>query len=101
MAKRSSKKGRNIETYAHTDKKRVSNLPDGLVTSETDQNLGTNTYAHDQHLNPHFSWVGKSEHTSYKVPTISLHVYERIDQLSFVELIVTDYDFDVHRGFEP
>ena len=85
MARR--KAGRDIETYAHTDKERVNNPPVGLVTPETDRDAGRRTYAHDPHLDPQLSWAGKAEHTSFEVPTVSLHVHERIDPRTIVEAV--------------
>ena len=87
MARRSKKVGRDIETYAHADKERVNNPPVGLVTPETDRDAGRNTYAHDPHLDPQLSWAGKAEHTSFEVPTVSLHVHERIDPRTIVEAV--------------
>ena len=78
---------RDIETYAHTDKERVNNPPVGLVTPETDRDAGRRTYAHDPHLDPQLSWAGKAEHTSFEVPTVSLHVHERIDPRTIVEAV--------------
>ena len=78
---------RDIETYAHTDKERVNNPPVGLVTPETDRDTGRRTYAHDPHLDPQLSWAGKAEHTSFEVPTVSLHVHERIDPRTIVEAV--------------
>ena len=85
MARR--KAGRDIETYAHTDKERVNNPPVGLVTPETDRDAGRRTYAHDPHLDPQLSWAGKAKHTSFEVPTVSLHVHERIDPRTVIEAV--------------
>ena len=85
MARR--KAGRDIETYAHTDKERVNNPPVGLVTPDTDRDAGRRTYAHDPHLDPQLSWAGKAEHTSFEVPTVSLHVHERIDPRTVIEAV--------------
>ncbi len=30
-------------------------------------------------------WTGKAEHTSFEVPTVSLHVHERIDPRTIIE----------------
>jgi adenine-specific DNA-methyltransferase len=30
-------------------------------------------------------WAGKAEHTSFEIPTVSLHVHERIDPRTIVE----------------
>ena len=87
MARRSNKAGRPIDTYAHTDKERVNNPPVGLVTPETDGDSGGKSYAHDPHLDPLLSWSGKAEHTSFEVPTVSLHVHERIDPRTIIEAV--------------
>ncbi len=76
---------KRIESYAHTDKERVNNPPVGLVTPKTDTDAGKKTYAHDPHLDPELVWAGKSEHTSFEVPTVSLHVHERIDPCTIIE----------------
>ncbi len=87
MARRSSKTGRNITTYEHPDKERVNNPPVGLVTPETDRDAGDKSYAHDPHLDPHLSWSGKAEYTAFEVPTVSLHVHERIDPRTIIEAV--------------
>jgi len=71
-----------IETYEHKDKQRLNNPPVGLVTPETDREEGSRSYSHDPHLDPQLVWAGKAEHTSFLVPTVSLHVHERIDPRS-------------------
>lgn len=81
-------KKRPIESYEHPDKKRINNPPVGLVTPETDPDEGTKqTYAYDPHLDPQLQWAGKAEHTSFEVPTVSLHVHERIDPRTIVEAV--------------
>ena len=87
MARRKGKAGRNIATYEHPHKERVNNPPAGLVTPETDRDAGERAYAHDPHLDPHLSWSGKAEHTSFEVPTASLHVHERIDPRTVIEAV--------------
>ena len=71
---------RPIESYEHRDKERVNNPPVGLVTPENDPDVGQKKkrYAYDPHLDPQLVWAGKAEHTSFEVPTVSLHVHERI-----------------------
>jgi adenine-specific DNA-methyltransferase len=87
MARRKNTDGkRPIESYEHKDKKRVNNPPVGLVTPETDPDVGAKrTYAYDPHLDPQLQWAGKAEHTSFEVPTVSLHVHERIDPRTIIE----------------
>jgi len=78
---------RSIESYRHADKERLNNPPVGLVTPDTDPDAGPRTYAYDPHLDPQLQWAGKAEHTSFEVPTISLHVHERIDPRTIVEAV--------------
>ena len=94
---------RPIERYEHSDKKRINNPPAGLVTAETDPPLPTHkTYDYvapvpsvkprqelnyDPHLDPQLVWAGKKEHSSFEVPTVSLHVHERIDPSSIIEAV--------------
>ena len=78
---------RPIEQYDHPDKKRKNNPQVGLVTQETDQGEGRKTYAYDPHLDPALQWAGKAEHTSFEVPTVSLHVHERIDPKSIIHAV--------------
>ena len=90
-----------IESYDHSDKERTNNPPAGLVTAEGDPDLPAKTYehlrpppperdpgeSHDPHLDPHLSWAGKTEGTSFTVPTVSLHVHERIDPRTIIEAV--------------
>ena len=77
--RRKSESKRPIETYEHADKQRLNNPPVGLVVPDTDPDAGKQkTYAYDPHLDPQLVWAGKAEHTSFEVPTVSLHVHERI-----------------------
>ena len=59
--------------------------PSASVTPETDQDDGRATYAFDPHLDPQLQWAGKAEHTSFQVPTVSLHVHERIDPRTIID----------------
>jgi adenine-specific DNA-methyltransferase len=82
----SSKKA--IEQYAHTDKKRPNNPPVGLVTQATDPpDPPRKTYQHDPHLDPQLVWAGKAERLSFEVPTVSLHVHERIDPKTIIAAV--------------
>ena len=64
---------RPIEQYEHKGKQRANNPPVGLVTPESDRDAGKKTWAYDPHLDPQLQWSGKAEHTSFEVPTVSLH----------------------------
>jgi adenine-specific DNA-methyltransferase len=90
MARKKKTNGkRPIESYEHRDKKRVNNPPVGLVTPDTDPDAGQKkkTYAYDPHRDPQLVWAGKAEHTSFEVPTVSLHVHERIDPRTIIEAV--------------
>src|ERR1022692_1002583 len=94
---------RPIERYEHSDKKRINNPPVGLVTPETDPVAPTHkTYDYvapvpsvkprqeldyDPHLDPQLVWAGKKEHGSFEVPTVSLHVHERIDPHTIIDAV--------------
>ena len=78
---------RNIENYDHTGETRINNPPVGLVTPETDQDAGNKTYEHDPHLDPTLVWAGKAERTSFEVPTVSLHVHERIEPSTIIKAV--------------
>lgn len=83
-----SKPKRPIESYEHKDKRRANNPPVGLVTPGTDPDAGANrTYEYDPHLDPQLQWAGKAEHTAFEVPTVSLHVHERIDPRTIIEAV--------------
>ena len=83
--RRAPQSKRPIESYDHRDKDRLNNPPVGLVTPETDRDTGRKAYAYDPHLDPQLQWAGKAEHISFEVPTVSLHVHERIDPRTIIE----------------
>jgi adenine-specific DNA-methyltransferase len=74
-----------------------------LVTPETDPVLPTHKIYdyvapvpsvkprqeldYDPHLDPQLVWAGKKEHSSFEVPTVSLHVHERIDPHTIIEAV--------------
>jgi adenine-specific DNA-methyltransferase len=87
MAQSKKNVRREIAHYAHADKERLNNPPVGLVTPDTDRDIGKRTYAYDPHLDPQLVWAGKAEHTSFEVPTVSLHVHERIDPRTIIEAV--------------
>ncbi len=90
MAKKQKKANsgkRPIEQYDHKDKSRANNPPVGLVTPHTDPDQPKKTYEYDPHLDPQLVWAGKAEHTSFEVPTASLHVHERIDPRTIIKAV--------------
>ena len=78
---------RAIEAYDHAGQERLNNPPVGLVSPGTDRDGGRAVYQYDPHLDPQLQWAGKAEHTSFEVPTVSLHVHERIDPRTIIEAV--------------
>lgn len=91
MAKKLTKK--QIEQYEHSKNERA-NIPHmGLVTPASDPDTGAKKkYQYDPHLDPQLQWAGKAEHTSFEVPTVSLHVHERIDPKTILETVKKEKD---------
>lgn len=85
IAKTQGTEPKPLEQYTHKGKDRVNNPPVGLVTPDTDKDAGKKMYSYDPHLDPTLVWAGKAEHTSFEVPTVSLHVHERIDPRRIIE----------------
>ena len=79
---------RPIAQYTHDAETRVNNPPVGLVDAASDTpEPRAKTYAYDPHLDPSLAWAGKAERTSFEIPTVALHVHERIDPRAIVEAV--------------
>jgi adenine-specific DNA-methyltransferase len=79
---------RPIEQYDHKSKTRINNPPIGLVNLDTEPVVPSRkSYNYDPHLDPQLVWAGKKEHSSFEVPTVSLHVHERIDPRTIIEAV--------------
>jgi adenine-specific DNA-methyltransferase len=57
------------------------------VTPQTDPEQPKKSYQYDPHIDPSLQWAGKAEHTSFEVPTASLHVHERIDPRTIIRAV--------------
>ena len=64
------------------------------------------TYAFDPHLTPTLDWAGKKEHTSFEVPTSSIHIHESIKPHKIIRSIQSigeqdevDYQQMMMEGF--
>lgn len=79
---------RPIEQYEHKSKTRINNPPIGLVNLDTEPVVPSRkSYDYDPHLDPQLVWAGKKEHASFEIPTVSLHVHERIDPATIIEAV--------------
>ncbi len=88
MPRASRDKKIDITQYSHPEKERLNNPPVGLVSENTDSSqLSRKKYHYDPHLDPQLQWAGKTEHTSFEVPTVSLHVHERIDPRTIIKSV--------------
>jgi adenine-specific DNA-methyltransferase len=71
------KKDENVEAYRHKTGKRKIVVSAGFALYDTSKPK-PKRYDYDPHLDPRLIWSGKKEHLSFQVPTISLHIHERI-----------------------
>ena len=88
MGKRKKSGSKSIEIYKHKTQKRKNNPQVGAVTSETDSpKVKTKKYRYDPHLEPKLQWAGKVERSAFEVPTVPLHIHEKIDPRSIIETV--------------
>ncbi len=95
MAKQITQK--TIEIYKHKGQRRANNPQVGLVTSTTDKplvktqkyshGLKSDQYKYDPHFDPQLDWAGKAERLSFEVPLVPLHIHEKIDPRSIIEIV--------------
>jgi adenine-specific DNA-methyltransferase len=103
MAKKIDTKvsGKVLETYTHTKEKRTNLPPMGLVKPENDPlEAPKKKYEFDPHMDPQLQWAGKTERTSFEVPTVSLHVHERIDPRRILDEVTKEDDNPQMSMFE-
>ena len=98
MAKRKKSSSKSIEIYKHKTQKRKNNPQVGAVTSETDNpKVKTKKYKYDPHLDPELQWAGKTERLSFEVPTVPLHIHEKIDSRSIIETVRSRNSIDYEQ----
>lgn len=91
-----AEKMRDIDYYAHDDKKRTNNPPVGMAQHDkTEEKL--KTYQFDPHLDPTLQWAGKAEGMSFEVPTSSIHIHESIKPLNIIARVTREYS-DAEEG---
>lgn len=82
---RASKK--DVRSYRHQEK-RKNNPEVGLAGFEKPTKEPPRVaYQYDPHLDPQLVWSGKAEHTSFDVPTVSLHVHERVSSQAIIKTV--------------
>lgn len=83
MAKRKSANS-SVNSLKHKDKRKnipTAELQDFVREEEIKPKIAKHKgllYACDHSLDPQLVWTGKAENTSFEVPTLSLHIHERI-----------------------
>ncbi|MCI0468685.1 MAG: hypothetical protein L0Y62_01290, partial [Nitrospirae bacterium] len=75
--KKSNPADNDIESYRHDADKRKNAVPVGRASYDTSKPKPKKC-EYDPHLDPQLVWAGKAEHTSFEVPTVSLHIHENI-----------------------
>jgi len=77
LARKPRKKEEEIEAYRHETDSRKNAVPVGLASYDTSKPKPKKC-DYDPHLDPQLIWSGKKEHTSFEVPTVSLHIHENV-----------------------
>ena len=80
---------RDIDAYRHETDTRKNAVPVGLASYDTSKPK-PKKYEYDPHLDPQLIWSGKKEHTSFEVPTVSLHIHERIAPEAIIRSIMRE-----------
>jgi len=75
--KRKDSDDENVEAYRHETETRKNVVPAGLASYDT-LTPKLRKYEYDPHLHQQLVWTGKAENTSFEIPTVSLHIHERI-----------------------
>ncbi|MBU4320196.1 MAG: hypothetical protein L6246_08560 [Thermodesulfovibrionales bacterium] len=84
--KRKASIDKNVDSYRHEQETCKNVVPVGLTSYGTLKSK-PKKYEYDPHLDPQLVWSGKKEHTSFEVPTVSLHIHEKTNQATFVKAL--------------
>jgi adenine-specific DNA-methyltransferase len=101
VAKKKTSKKVEVDNYEHTGEERKNNPQVGLVNKDREPvSKVKKNYQYDPHFDPSLNWSGKSERLSFNVPTVSLHVHERIDSKKIISRLSTDFEGNQLSLFE-
>ena len=84
--KRKDFAGEDVEAYKHETATRKNTFLVGLASYDTFK-LKLKKYEYDPPLAPQFVWIVKKEDVSFEVPTVSLHIHERIASEAIIRSI--------------
>lgn len=65
----------------------VENIIDAGLSAQTLEQAKEALAELKKRQEPYLNWAGKAERTSFEVPTVSLHVHERIDPKSIIQAV--------------
>lgn len=68
-----------------TSRKNIEDVIDRGLSAKTLEKAKSSLAQLKALQQPYLNWAGKAEHTSFEVPTVSLHVHERIDPKTIIE----------------
>lgn len=66
---------------------RVEKIIDDGVAADSLESAKQSLFKLQKLQKPYLNWAGKAERTSFEVPTLSLHVHERIDTRTIIETV--------------
>jgi adenine-specific DNA-methyltransferase len=70
-----------------SQRSQVEKIIDNGLASETIEETKAALAEWKKRQGPYLNWAGKAERTSFAVPTVSLHVHERIDPKTIIEAV--------------
>ena len=79
----------HIDPALQFDSKRsqIEKIIDGGIGAKTIEEAKAALAELKKRQQPYLNWTGKAERTTYEVPTVSLHVHERIDPKTIIEAV--------------
>lgn len=78
---------KDVGDYRHDEAKRKNNPPAGIAPTYEVRERHAISYSYNPHLDPQLIWAGKTEHTSFEVDVVSLHIHERISTRAILESV--------------
>lgn len=96
-----------LAEYRHAET-RLNNSPAGFA-DVAPAALGRKRYSYDPRLDPQLQLTGTTEHLSFDVETVPLHIHERISPKAIIESLRTepiqrsmfaDPEFDINQAVE-
>ena len=70
-----------------SQRSQIENIIDNGLTANTLEEAKSALSELKKRQKPYLNWAGKAEHISFEVPTVSLHVHERIDPRTIIEAV--------------